>query len=46
MSLHEASLSCRHQWMRDALHQWARSQGWGSQLPDGPARIDSESTSF
>ncbi|KAI8465856.1 MAG: NUDIX hydrolase domain-like protein [Monoraphidium minutum] len=35
MSLPEASACCRHQWMRDALHAYAASQGW--QLPAAPA---------
>lgn len=27
-TLAEASAMCRHTWMRTALHQWIRSQGW------------------
>lgn len=34
MSLPEATASCRHQWMRDALTMWARSKGW--EVPDAP----------
>ncbi|GBF99491.1 hypothetical protein Rsub_12269 [Raphidocelis subcapitata] len=40
MSLREASLSCRHQWMRDALHTWAEARGWGGALPDSGAASD------
>lgn len=50
MSLEEASHCCRHQWMRDALHQWAQSKGWA--VPDSSSaaaaagRVDSGSTSL
>jgi hypothetical protein len=45
MSLPEASASCRHQWMRDALHMWAAATH-SLRLPDGPERMDSEPTPF
>ncbi|GBF92992.1 nudix hydrolase mitochondrial [Raphidocelis subcapitata] len=35
MSLPDATVSCRHQWMRDALTKWARSKGW--EVPDADA---------
>lgn len=29
----EASVRCRHPWMRDALHLWMRRHGWESYIP-------------
>lgn len=45
MSLQEASASCRHQWMREALLSWASSRGLDL-LSDASARVvSSESPS-
>jgi hypothetical protein len=43
-SVDEASSKCRHSWMRRALHDWLRRQGW-TELADKLDRQYSESES-